>query len=206
MQSLNKEDKIYRKTQGICILCGKKVHKPRSNINAHTQMKGRRSFTIEHYFPKAIHKWIQQPHLKSHIEHLNNLFIVHRKCNMKKDSQIPKMKDIRKLYVSPIIQEQLTMLYRTLYDGIVAYRAIKQSAWDRQQRVCFLCHNQIMIHQATLRRFDNKLERSRDNAICVCQTCNTKKEKMLNTVLFDSESANFTNNSFSNLLKLQQVV
>lgn len=174
MQALSKEDKIYCKTQGICILCGKKVHKPRSNINGHTQMKGRRSFTIEHYFPQAIYKWVERPNLKSQIKHLDNLFIVHQQCNVNKDSHIPTKHHIHRLYAHQDIKHQLEQLYERLLDDINAYNALKKSVWSKQNKQCFFCDKSITFVQATLRRLDNNLKRIKENAICICSKCNIR--------------------------------
>lgn len=159
--SLHKKEQILRKTRGKCILCGQRVALD-DNSN------------IEHYIPQAIYKWVEHPELRQQLESLDNLFIVHKKCNRKKDSRLPTQKNISTLRVHHEIKEQLRALYQAVIDSVNAYKSIKQSAWEAQKRECYFCEKPITIHQATLRRENNDLPRQRDNAICVCAQCNIK--------------------------------
>lgn len=157
--SLHKKEQILQKTGGKCILCGQKVILNKTS-------------NIEHYIPQAIYKWVKHQNLKQQLESLENLFIVHKRCNIKKDSRLPTQKNISVLRVHHNIKEQLRILYKTVQESVNVYTSIKQSTWEIQKRLCYFCDKPITIHQATLRRRDNAQTRRKENAICVCSKCN----------------------------------
>lgn len=163
------KQRLYDKTAGICIICHKK-------ISRHPE-----KWSVEHFIPRAIYKWVPSRNLKIILESSENLFIVHFHCNLKKDSALPSIKQITQLGVEDEIKDQIFRIYNFVEKEIMDYRAIKQQILTAQQEKCAFCDKPINMHTATLRRRDNKQPRVVENAMCLCVRCNratdTKKRK-----------------------------
>lgn len=160
--STNKKLLIYQKTNGMCIICNQLIH------NDPTQ------WSVEHYIPRAIYKWLPNQELEAKLESPANLFIVHHDCNFKKDCALPNIKKINELQLNQHVKNELLELYKSVADSVAQYTAIKQSTWDAQHRKCYFCHRYTKLNFATLRRINNSLPRVRSNAMCLCFYCSVK--------------------------------
>ena len=98
-KSLKLKIKTYEKTQGICIICRKMIEKQPAH------------WSLEHFLPRAIYKWLPDPELEARLESLANLFVVHKHCNLAKDSHLPNVAQIRNLPVRAHIKDELEALY-----------------------------------------------------------------------------------------------
>lgn len=157
-----KKRKAYNKTHGICFICGYQV----SENPAH--------WTLEHYIPRAIYKWVSIPNLKSQLESLDNLFITHDKCNLNKDSEVPTMQQIQALSIDEDIKTQLLNLYINIKPALEAYQTIKNNVLQQQNHHCFFCSKTVSYNRAVLRRKDNRQGRTENNAMCLCLECSIK--------------------------------
>lgn len=160
--SFKKKSFIYQKTNGICIICNHHI--------THDPVQ----WSLEHYIPRAIYKWLPNQELESKIESFANLFIVHHDCNFKKDCALPNLRKINELKLNDNIKNELLNLYASVSDSVAQYTAIKQSTWDSQHRKCYFCHRNTEFNFATLRRINNTLPRIRSNAMCLCFPCSVK--------------------------------
>lgn len=151
--------RIYQKTLGICIICGKPVP---------NEM---RAWSLEHYIPRAIYKWVPNAYVQSQIESETNLFIVHERCNFQKDSTLPTLHTIDHLHASPAIKDELYDLYDDIKYAIYRYKAIKQAVWVSQDKCCAFCKKSLSFGKSILRRRDFDLPRTQNNAICLCFSC-----------------------------------
>lgn len=182
-KSFSEEQKkiVYRKTDGICIICGKKV----SNDP--------KKWSIEHYIPRAVYKWVPNQKLKNTLESESNLFIVHKKCNAKKDAELPTINAIRNLPVNDILKADIIKLYKDIHDSLLTYRTIKQRVLARQKNQCFFCKKIISLFDATLRRQNNNKSRTANNAMCLCSFCsmragNPRYKAIMVKKIIDSQS------------------
>ena len=160
--SMAKKRDAYAKVNGICVICGKKLS---DNEN---------EWSVDHFIPRAVYKWVPNKETESLIESGDNLFVVHPQCNYSKDSALPTNERIKTMHAERAVKAEVKELYRVSEQSLVKYNAIKQSTWDNQDRKCALCGKKIPLSAATLRRKDNKERRCRDNAMCLCENCNVK--------------------------------
>lgn len=164
---------IYYKTDGICVICGKPV--------GHT-----RPWSLEHYIPRAIYKWVFDPILAQKIESFANLFIVHPACNFHKDSALPTTHRIQAMHAPlPVIREVET-LYEDIKPFVVRYRVLKQRIWESQQKQCYFCHKTLTFSQAILRRKHTDKPRTEHNAMCLCSKCSRNlgsPKQLISTVI-----------------------
>ena len=164
---------IYKKTHGICIICSKKIV---CDCN---------QWSLDHYIPRAIYKWIPDQDLRNKLESLDNLFIVHRKCNINKDANLPTLKDIHNLPIDNDLKSNMVNFYQSVEDRLIQYQALKQGVLTTQKFRCLFCKRTISVFNSTLRRIDNKKLRVMDNAICLCFFCSVRagnskyKQKMV---------------------------
>ncbi|QMT31619.1 hypothetical protein [Alysiella filiformis] len=169
----NKRKAAHQNSNGICILCNKPI-------------LSHEKWSVEHFIPRAIYKWIPKPEIEWQVESDANLFAVHMDCNLNKNAEIPTVRTINALRVAPSVKEKLLLVYWAIYDDIEAYRSMKQSVWAKQNGACAFCEKAIRLTKATLRRIDNRFERSRENAMCLCFHCSLRaarpahKQKMVN--------------------------
>ena len=92
-KSLNLKIKTYEKTQGICIICRKMIEKQPAH------------WSLEQILPSAIYKWQPDPELEAQLESQANMFVVHKHCNLAKDSHLPNVAQIRNLPVPAHIKD-----------------------------------------------------------------------------------------------------
>ncbi len=160
--SITKQRAAYARNNGICVICGKKIS------------PNEKEWSVDHYIPRAVYKWVPDKVSKDLIESQDNLFIVHQKCNFSKDSTLPTNQAISSMHANKEIKDKTLKLYNKTQDGVDTYRAIKQSTFDSQGKKCAVCGKKLTINDATLRRISNNKGRNRDNAMCVCERCNIK--------------------------------
>ena len=160
--SIKKKRDAYNRVNGVCFICGKKL----SNNEI--------EWSVDHFIPRAVCKWVPNAKLQSLIKSGENIFIVHPECNYSKDSSLPTNKRIETMHAQNAVKAEVKELYRVSEPSLVKYKAIKQSTWDSQDRKCALCGKRIPLDAATLRRKNNKKPRCRDNAMCLCKNCNVK--------------------------------
>ena len=158
--SITKQRQAYNKTKGICIICGKKIS------------KDEKRWSVDHFIPRAVYKWVPDEEIKKRLEGEENVFIVHEGCNFDKDSLIFTAPDIKKLQVDRSVREEIYRLYKDSEECIRDYRAMKQSTLDLQKKKCAACDKELSFKDATMRRIDRKKKRTKDNAMCVCGKCN----------------------------------
>ena len=160
--SYNKKNIAYQKTNGICIICSRQVSSDMEK------------WSVEHYIPRAIYKWVPSQQLRDVLESVENLFIVHQKCNERKDADLPTIKSIHHLPISSELKLELLQLYKSVESEISEYRAIKQSVLSSQNALCYFCNHKICMLNSTLRRLDNKKQRIATNAMCLCLSCSIR--------------------------------
>lgn len=160
--SITKQREAYARTNGICVICGKKIS------------PNEKEWSVDHYIPRAVYKWVPGKMSKDLIESQDNLFIVHQKCNFSKDSALPTNQAIKSMHATKEIKDKTLELQHKIQDGVDSYRAIKQSTISAQGNKCAVCGKKLTFNDATLRRISNNKGRNRDNAMCVCERCNIK--------------------------------
>ena len=147
------------------MICGKKV--------THDENR----WSVDHFIPRAVYKWIPDERLKTRLESVENVFVVHEGCNFDKDSLIFTVSEIKKLKVDAIVRDDLYKLYKDSEESINEYRSMKQRTLDLQKRKCAFCEMDLLFKDATMRRIDRKNKRTKDNAMCVCSRCNLKANR-----------------------------
>lgn len=75
--SITKQREAYARTKGICVICGKPLTKDESK------------WSVDHFIPRAIYKWVKDEKTKELIESGKNTYVVHAHCNFAKDSTLP---------------------------------------------------------------------------------------------------------------------
>lgn len=158
--SITKQREAYAKANGICVICGKKLSSDETK------------WSVDHFIPRAIYKWVPGKSMRELVESGQNIFVVHPHCNFSKDSALPTNQSINTMHVSGNVMQEIKELYKGTEESVIAYRAIKQSTLDMQERKCAICGKKIGLNNATLRRIDNHKGRKRENAMCLCDTCN----------------------------------
>ena len=151
--------KAYAKTNGICIVCGRPLSRDESK------------WTVDHFIPRAVYKWVPDKNTKRLIESGKNLFIVHPRCNFRKGSDLPTNDSIREMYASVSIKEGMHTIYKKAETSVAAYRSMKQSTLASQGRKCAVCGRTLGLNAAVMRRRDDEKERCRENAVCLCERC-----------------------------------
>ena len=154
--------RAYEKTGGICIVCGRP-------LSRHPE-----KWSVDHFIPRAIYKWVPGKKITRILESDDNLFIVHPHCNFRKGSALPTNQLISSLHAEENVKESMRKLYKTVEPKVIQYRAIKQSTLDSQHRRCGNCGRSLALNDAVLRRINDEGERVRENAICLCERCNKK--------------------------------
>ncbi len=160
--SIEKQREAYARTNGICVICGQPLTKDESK------------WSVDHFIPQAIYKWVKDDQTKQLIESDENIFVVHAQCNYSKDSTLPTNQIINEMHASKKIKAEMHDLYKDAEDSVVSYRAMKQSTLDAQDRKCAACGKKLSLNNATMRRIDNKKSRNRKNAMCLCEKCNIR--------------------------------
>ena len=104
-KSLKLKIKTYEKTQGICIICCKMIEKRPAH------------WSLEHFLPRAIYKWLPDPELEARLESPANLFVVHKQCNLVKDSHLPNVAVGRILVSDTLHKGRLKTIFRRPFIG-----------------------------------------------------------------------------------------
>lgn len=160
--AISKQREAFNKTDGICVICGRKLREEE------------KYWSVDHFIPRAVYKWIPDVKTRELIESGKNIFIVHHQCNLDKDSALPTRQSINDMHADENIKNDIRELFRATEQSVIAYRSIKQSILDNQNKKCAICGKAVGFNEATLRRINNNLDRRRDNAMCLCDTCNRK--------------------------------
>ena len=145
----------------VCAICGK----PITN-----------GVTIDHVIPQAIYKWNEKyldkaefRELRRRITSPRNTVKTHRHCNEHKEESIIR---VDTLHVSRTKRAKLRATYTAVEPYILAFLENKDKLRERQQGRCYVCH--APIKNGVLRRIDDELERTWDNACIICHRCNCK--------------------------------
>ncbi len=160
--SITQQRDAYARTNGICVICGQRLTKDESK------------WSVDHFIPRAIYKWVGNKEIKDLIEGSRNIFVVHEQCNFGKDSTLPTNQVIKSMYASDSIKVEMRELYKEVEDSVINYRAMKQSTLDGQSKRCAGCGKALALSDATMRRINNHEKRSRENAMCLCENCNIR--------------------------------
>ena len=160
--SITKQRKAYARTKGVCVICGKPLP------------ENERQWSVDHFIPRAVYKWVRDSQTKALIESGENIFIVHAHCNFDKDSALPTNRAIKDMHADREVKDDMRKLYKAAEGSIASYRAMKQSTLDAQGKKCAACGKRLSFNDATMRRIIDRKGRSRDNAMCLCERCNVR--------------------------------
>ncbi len=145
----------------VCAICGKPITS---------------GCTIDHVVPQAIYKWHEEyldraefSDLRRRITSPRNTVKTHRRCNERKEETIVRPDG---LHVSRTKRAKLRATYTAVEPYIEAFLARKAELSERQQGLCFICR--APLKGGVLRRIDDTLERTWDNACLICHRCNCK--------------------------------
>lgn len=139
--------------------------------------------TVDHVVPQAIYKWHEQylgrtefAALRRRLTSPRNTVRTHRHCNERKEESIVGLAGIAALHVSRTKKAKLRETYRAVEPYIEAFLANKAALLERQGGRCCLCHTPLK-GSGVLRRVDDTLERTWDNACLLCHRCNSRRVK-----------------------------
>ena len=152
----------YERTHGICVICGRPISRNESK------------WTVDHFIPRAVYKWVPDNKIKRITMSFHNLLIIHPHCNYNKGSVLPTNQMIDDLHAEEDVKQSLRTLYKKAESNIIRYRAIKQSTLDSQGRRCAVCGRRLPLNRAVMRRIDDTKVRERENAMCICEKCNLR--------------------------------
>ncbi len=150
----------YERTNGICVICGKKLS-PDEN-----------TWSPDHFIPRAVYKWIPNQETKKAIESEENIFIVHPKCNLRKNSTLPSNRVISYMHASQSVKNSVKSICKQTEDSVSEYRKLKQNTLNNQNGRCASCGKKLCLDTSTLRRINNRKDRVESNAMCLCDKCN----------------------------------
>jgi len=146
----------------ICAICGKPI-----TANC----------TIDHVIPQAIYKWhenyLDRPEfiaLRNRITSGRNTVKTHRRCNERKEESIVR---IESLHVSRTKRAKLRKTYDAVDPYIKAFMEHKAALLDAQHGRCYVCRTPLQ-DGGVLRRIDEELDRTWDNACLICHRCNCR--------------------------------
>ena len=146
----------------ICAICGKPITS---------------GCTIDHVIPQAIYKWNEQyldraefSALRKRITSPRNTVRTHRHCNERKEESIVH---IAHLHVSRTKRAKLRQTYGAVESYIEAFLQKKDELREQQEGCCYVCRKPLR-GGGVLRRIDDTLDRTWDNACLICHRCNCK--------------------------------
>ena len=145
-----------------CILCGELI----GNDTQH--------WSVEHFIPRALAKWCPSDKVDAVVYSDDNIFIVHKDCNEKKDSLSPTVNTVENFYADEEILSSLRRMCCSIADEISKYNYMKYRVCKDQNHRCYICGRYISVKGSTMRRIDNEFERDITNAMCVCSDCNIR--------------------------------
>ncbi|MBO5388783.1 MAG: hypothetical protein J6A59_11685 [Lachnospiraceae bacterium] len=170
--SPNKIEIIHNRQNKKCIYCNRPIDiKLQRGIH----------WNVEHVIPRAIFKWLENilpkkdnDKLFKLITSMDNLALVHYKCNIRKDSYIPSEKELKELKVSTnVINKYIDTLNKT-NEYIQQYYDIKNRVYSKQKCKCFICKKRTTFKSAVIRRKDSNIPRIESNAMVICTQCNSE--------------------------------
>lgn len=145
----------------MCAICGK----PITN-----------GCTIDHVVPQAIYKWNERylaraefDDLRRRITSPRNTVRTHRRCNERKEESIVSVEG---LHVSRAKRAKLRATFTAVKPYIESFLESKAKLLDAQGQRCYICC--APLKGGVLRRIDDTLERTWDNACLICHRCNCK--------------------------------
>ena len=157
--------KTEQPTTPICAICGKPI-----TANC----------TVDHVIPQAIYKWHESyldkaefSALRRRLTSARNTVRTHRRCNERKEESIV---GIDGLHVSRRKRAKLRETYRAVEPYVQAFLEKKEQLAAQQQGRCFLCRAELR-DGGVLRRIDDQLDRTWDNACLICHRCNARRVK-----------------------------
>ncbi|MBE7004104.1 MAG: hypothetical protein E7425_07445 [Ruminococcaceae bacterium] len=145
----------------VCAICGKPI-----------------TFgcTIDHVVPQAIYKWHESyldrtefTALRKRITSPRNTVRTHRRCNERKEESIVHVDG---LHVSRTKRAKLRATFTAVEPYVQSFLASKEKLLEAQQHRCYICR--APIESGVLRRIDDTLPRTWDNACLICHRCNCK--------------------------------
>lgn len=149
----------------ICAICGKPI-----TANC----------TIDHVIPQAIYKWHESylskqefSLLRKRLTSVRNTVHTHRRCNERKEESII---GISSLHVSRRKRAKLRETYNAVEPYIQAFLGKKEMLLEQQQGRCFLCRSEL-TDGGVLRRINDTMGRTWDNACLICHRCNSRRVK-----------------------------
>ncbi len=145
----------------LCAICGKPI------------VSGS---TVDHVVPQAIYKWnecylarAEFNDLRRRITSPRNTVRTHRYCNERKEESIVS---VDSLHVSRTKRAKLRATFTAVKPYIEGFLENKAKLLDAQEHCCYICH--APLKNGVLRRIDDTLERTWDNACLICHRCNCK--------------------------------
>lgn len=152
--------KSYAYTDGKCVICGKLLPPDPDE------------WSVDHFVPQAIRKWIPGRRIRDLVDRQDNLFVVHPKCNFSKGSDLPTNAMISGMHASAKVKRGMRRLRQAAQKDIDAYRRLKRDVLRKQGYRCPGCGRHIDLSTATMRRIDDTSARTKRNAMCLCERCN----------------------------------
>ena len=145
----------------LCAICGKPITG---------------ACTIDHVIPQAIYKWhenyLERPEflaLRRSITSGRNTVRTHRRCNERKEEAIVQLEG---LHISRNKRAKLRKTYRSLEPYVEAFLAHKAALLKQQEGRCYVCR--APLETGVLRRIDDSVGRTWDNACLLCHRCNCR--------------------------------
>lgn len=145
----------------VCAICGKPITA---------------GATVDHVIPQAIYKWNESylehsefSDLRRRITSPRNTVKTHRRCNERKEESIVR---VDSLHVSRTKRAKLRATYDAVEPYIQKFLEDKEKLRERQNGRCFICR--APLAGGVLRRIDDGLDRTWDNACLICHRCNCK--------------------------------
>ena len=149
-------------------LCGHELL-PNANVNR------------DHLIPKAVFLWSKDlsnkqnkreyQELKRYINSHLNIYLVHECCNYRKQSQLPSLSEVKKMYFCEEDMTKISKMYITLNSQLNHYRQKVILQKKKQKGRCYKCKRKL-TNQFVIRRIDPKKARSWNNTCLVCHKCN----------------------------------
>lgn len=168
----SKKEEVNKNNNSCCYLCGEKINIYKDDPT---------NWNIDHLLPIALLKWLPESKelgkLEEDIHSDKNLAIVHKRCNVIRDMKIitPDEFDKNK-HSSNILKDNYREIYEKNKSLIKAFINLVKDVLQKQGNVCYGCGKPLSLKKATIRRIDDSLPRTIDNACCVCSNCNVHKK------------------------------
>lgn len=157
----------------ICPLCGHELL-PNANVNR------------DHLIPKAVFLWSKDllnkqkyQALKRYVNSHINIYLVHERCNYRKQSALLNLTEVKKMHFSEENMTKIIKMYTSLNSQLNCYRQKAIFLTKKQKSRCFKCRRKYgrksrrqLANQFVIRRIDPKKARSWENACLVCHKCN----------------------------------